>query len=361
VEPEYDFYPHWILGKQEIQGTKELLILNLSKLCVDSSFSIDTIYLYNSQTRSGLVNYRRSFSYDEYFRISSIIAEVQIDSNWLIHQITNISYNMTNKIEQINFIRYEERSDSLIIEYKYNDNGLLLEEKVIGKKRFDSTWSKMWLKTYQWIGSRLLSYDYIDIDKNFSRGPNRAEFLYNEQNLPIECVKYEFINNLLEKKYKHTWKYDVNDRLIKHNANEWKHADWFLAFNEVYEYDSCGRLIKELQTIFETQDSIFFTLINKYFYVVSENDDSVYIQNARNEFAADSSNGLEYNINVHNSNNLQVGYYIFSRSGNRSESRKVVIERDKYNNVILVKDNDPRQNKIEWEKSMKVIFRKKYN
>lgn len=356
-EPEKQLYPQLSLFRQEFETTDEFLYLKEDPLCVDSSFFIDTIYSYNSPTWREIINYRRSFSYDKLFRIKSIVAEVQIDSSWIIHQITNIAYNSSDKVEQINYIRYEKSLDSLIITYIYESDGLIISEVAQSLNRTDSIWNKAWMKAYQWVDKRLFSYDLIDIDKNYWLGPNRVEFVYDEKSRPIESIEYEFINNSLKKDRNYTWKYDIQNKLIEHNISGWKNSNWVLNYHEYYEYDEQNRLKSRKSITYDTKGGQPFKFEKSYFYISSVNIDSV--QNAKMEYERDSSNQIFYTIIENDSNGFLKAYLRYSSSDRRSENRKVVIERDEFNNVVLVRDKNFKQNKLSREQNMRAVYGKK--
>ena len=143
--------------------------------------------------------------------------------------------------------------------------------------------------------------------------------------------------------------------MIKHIINKWEQSEWILIFSEFFEWDKYGRLKEQQQTTYETKDSLPFTYITEYLYSISNDSNLINIQLVINGYKSDSLNGKSYKIFENDTKGLLVSFL----SGNIYGGREVIIERDKYFNVISVRDKNWQQEKWKYEEIMNVIYRKK--
>ncbi len=267
-EPENNLFSHLQTSTYDVynllSSTIDLFYTKIDQLCADSLFVIDTIYFHEKSHFRDFNDYRRSFIYDKFNRIKTVIAEAYKDSNWVTHQITDVSYNSLNKVEQINFIRYQKQfDDSLIIKNEFDNNGLITKEVGETLDSLKKSWRREWLRSYDYKDRKLVGYKFENIKYTKFTQPNLIKYKYNSNKLLIERVEYLPETNFIDS-VKYLWKFDEENNLMECFCYMFENSDTSYRYVNNYYYNNFGKLFEEIKIAKYREDR--FTRNDEWMY-----------------------------------------------------------------------------------------------
>jgi len=345
----FDVYNH-------LSSTIYLLSSKIDQLCVDSSFLIDTIYFHGDRN---FKDYTRSFTYDSLYKIKTIIAEAYKDSNWLTHQITRVIYSFSGNVVQINYIGYQSvLNDSIIINIKYDSNGLITKE--VGEY-LDTTcnlFKTAWIKNYNYDEGKLVEFKIRNIKYPNLTQPNLIKFKYNTNSLLIERIEYLPEKNFIDS-VKYLWQFDDENNLVKYYFYEFENSDTSFRYVKNYYYNSFGKLLEEIK-ISADQDNQFTRKDEKmYYYNATGFLDSTKYMSKIVKGEVDSLEGSGIETYEYYPNGYSTGYTGFYKYKNSLSGVRFIIKRDKFENIISIQKESLNNNNWILKKITKLVYKKK--
>jgi hypothetical protein len=356
VQPEKKLYPHLQVYKiMDLSISIDLNFTNINNAIADTTYLIDTVYFFEFDEK--FMKYKRIFRYDDLFRIKFIIAEVLLDGTWLIHQLTKIHYNEMGNISEMNGARYEAKADSIILNYSYDNDGLLQSEVATEIVENDSLLIEGWKKRYFYVENNLSKYTFEKIGKPNWYISDSVICKYNQDNLPIERTDFIPIIQGLDS-VKFIWKYN-KQQIREYYFLTFENSDTLSIQFTKYEYGDDGKILKE--TIIdrdEYQDSPM-QFGREYKYNNNGRLDSIYrspethFENS-DPFLSSSAVTFAYDSKGFLVGSQKLGKY----EGNYLGSR-ISYTRDSNNNVSFAKEEYMSQGIWKQGSSIRIVYRKK--
>jgi len=357
VMPEDQLYPHLQFFEPEDLGISiSLTFLHLENFISDPSFLIDTIYF--SGFDKTYKEYRRIYSYNDSFMINSVKAEVFLEDKWNLHQITYLSYNRNGNIVQIISGRYEEKSDSIIINYLYNKNGLLLEEFASIINQSDSSLKNGWKKNYSYNDKDLVKYTFEKIGKPNWYEADSVKCKYNQSNLLIERADFmPEIQGLESEKF--VWNYNNDPQLIEYYFLTFRRLDTLSIESTQYTYNENGKILRETQVERNKYDKFPNQIVWEYKYDEIGRLDSI---NQTGKILLENSDSSLFNTTSklnYNSNGFLVGFQKLGKYMDNVWGRKVIYTRDSNNNVTFAREETLSQSIWKQGPCMRIVYKRR--
>ena len=358
VQPEEKLYPHLQFFEPGDLGiSTSLTFLHLYNFISDSTFLIDTIYFFGFD--KGYMEYRRIYSYDDLYRIKSVRGELFLGDNWNLHQVTELSYNKNGNIEKINYGRYEETFDSTIINYLYNEYGLLFKENASNVIKSDSLLENGWKKIYFYKNKNLVKYTFEKIGKPNWYEQDSVQYKYNKDNLPTQ--RTDFIPKIQGfDSLKFIWNYNNKLQLIEHHSLTYRRSDTLSTYSTKYKYNEAGNILKVISFDKDEYDKYPSRTETLYYYNNSERLDSIsFLSYFIKKHSSDSLYSNGHLVLTFDLEGYLIGYTTSSIYKNILTSNRARFRRDKFNNVTFAQEESLSKGIWKPGPGMRIVYRKK--
>jgi hypothetical protein len=358
VQPEEKLYPHLqFIETGDLDFSISLPFTNFDHFIADSSFLIDTTYFFEFD--KNFMEYRRIYSYDNSFRIKSIIAEVLREDIWYLHQRTELSYNKIGNVVQINYGRYEEKLDSIIIYYLFDTNGLLLEERAEITGESEPVLKNGWRKKYFYDNKSLVKYTFEKVGHPNRYETDSVKCKYGTENLLVERTDFE--PDVYIDSSKFNWIYNKEQKLIEHNYFTFRRSDTLSRNTTQYEYNEIGKISKKTNVERNEFDNFPEQLEWDYKYNETGRLDTIYLSLKILLENKDSLSFIGTTIFDYSSDDFLIGYQMLDKYIEKFWTRRTIFTRDSNNNITFAQKENFSGGSWRQGPSIRIIYRKRLN